>query len=187
MFLTLEVRCAIIATEIDVPFFDLPYKKGVRMIVHNKGFNMKLFIGLFIVALGSSAFASDATGTYTGKFDGRNGTLTLSNEANGYRLTFMGEDGSSDLIGNGCNSTIGSATEVKEKKGVLKSLAFEFSSGTCFQVEGRELYVKVKLNQLSLSLYSHTVEMKSCSFDHLGRQYCNINRWPVYADGKFTK
>lgn len=148
---------------------------------------MKFLIAFLTVFAGLSAFANDAAGTYKGKFDGRAGTLTLTNDSGGYRLSFMGDDGSSDLIGSGCNSSIGRATDVNEKKGVLKSLDFEFSPGNCFQIEGRELSVRVKPNQLSLSLYSHSDDMENCNFDHLGRQYCNTTRWPVYADGKFTK
>lgn len=149
---------------------------------------MKSF-GLFIVSvlLAGHAFAADATGTYSGSFDGRKGTVTLAQNANGYSLTFQSVDGSADLIGEGCQSMIGAAKKVKEKNGTLSSLVFEFTPGVCFQVEGRELNVKVKGNQLSLSLYARTETMENCNFDANGRQYCNDVNFPVYADGKFKR
>ena len=142
-----------------------------------------LLLGVLATA---QVFAADITGSYQGEFGGRKGTLTLTNN-NGYALTFVGVDGSSDLIGEGCNSVVGPVAEVKMKNGEVKSLAFEFSAGTCFQVEGRELFVKVKTNQVSLSLYSHSESMRSCNFDPSGRQYCHDDYWPVYADGKFVR
>lgn len=149
---------------------------------------MKAF-SLFVVSLllTGHAFAADATGTYTGSFDGRNGTLTLAQNANGYSLHFMSVDGSSDLIGEGCQSTIGATKKVKEKNGTLSSLIFEFDPGVCFQVEGRELSLKVKDNQLSISLYARTETIENCNFDVNGRQYCNDVNFPVYADGKFKR
>lgn len=149
---------------------------------------MKLFaLFTFSVLLAGHAFAADPTGTYTGSFEGRQGTLTLASSANGYSLSFLGADGSNDLIGEGCQSNIGAAKKVKEKDGTLSSLVFEFTSGVCFQIEGRELSVKVKNNQLSLSIYARTDTMENCNFDPNGRQYCNDVNFPIYADGKFKR
>lgn len=147
---------------------------------------MKFVLCLITVLFAGSAFANDALGTYRGKFDGHKGALTLSSGANGYTLSFLGDDGSTDMVA-GCNTAIGNAVEVKEKGGMLKSLDFEFNAGSCFDIEGRELNVKVKPGQLSLSIYAHTTSMETCSFDPYGRQYCKTDMWPAYLTGKFTK
>jgi len=150
---------------------------------------MKQIIFSVLVGLSISMAAhADVTGTYKGSFDGRVGTLVVSNSG-AYNVAFQGDDGVNDLIGAGCNSIIGKVEKVSEKKGEVRKIRFEFSPGNCSYIFGNELTVYFKAGKANLEIYSHSEDdIENCYPDHMGRRNCD--RFPgrnVFLTGEFKR
>ena len=142
----------------------------------------------FVIGFAAQVVAAPSqVGQYRGEFEGRPGVLTIS-KGDAYSVSFQGDDGSNDLLGAECSSVIGPVKEVKEKKGELRSLDFEFSPGNCIGIQGRELDIDIKKGKLEISLFSHVEEgAPSCHYDQFGRRYCEKNWWYIYLTGEFKK
>ena len=145
-----------------------------------------IFSVLFGLSLPMVAQA-DVTGTYKGSFDGRAGTLIVSNSG-AYSVAFQGDDGVNDLIGAGCNSVIGEVEKVSEKKGEVRKIRFEFSPGNCLGIFGNDLTVYFKAGKANLEIYSHSEDdIETCFPDQMGRRNCNRMPRNIFLTGEFKR
>lgn len=145
-------------------------------------------ISILILGAFSSISASAATFNYAGKFDGVAGVLTLEQSNQTYKATFTGNNGQKGLI-RGCESTMGKVLKAKVKDGVLKQLVFAFDPNYCVTIEGRDVTMDFKNNQVFVSLISHYETYNPpCVPDWNGHQNCPMPSYrPVYIDGKLTR
>jgi hypothetical protein len=147
------------------------------------------------------AIAQKYAGEYHGQFEGQNGTMTLALEGNRPVLSFRSSDGSTDLLGLGCNSTIGAIAAINPEKhnDVVRvdSAEFAITSGSAdcplleknllldFKHDG-DLPVKFEINVLSR--YEQDWQT-FCYPDGSGGQHCHQEPWniPVYYSGTFKR
>lgn len=138
-------------------------------------------------------------GTYTGKFDGRRGAITVALEGNRPVVSFEANDGSTDLVGESCGSSIGQLTNIdfdqKSTGEEVDYAVFEFSPGSCLMIRGRTLTLdfgnkKGVPYKLNASVYYET----RWEYDHPG--FCDPikgcwggNQRPVdhYLYGSFKR
>lgn len=146
--------------------------------------NMMMFLATAFLSLSASA----ATFNYAGKFNGVAGVLTLEQANQTYRASFTGNNGQKGLL-RGCESTMGAVLKSKVKDGVLKQLVFAFDPNYCITIEGHEVTMDFKNNQVLVSLISHYETYNPpCVPDWQGHQNCPMPSYrPVYVEGKLTR
>lgn len=159
---------------------------------------MKLFLIAVATAFSFSAHAGleAYAGNYSGKFEGTRGTLSISANGSTLSASFTADNGSHDLFGGQCGSTIGSMTKLDMDDNEVDYAVFAFDSGSCVDVEGRELTVDFShkhgaVTGASASVFERmeTTWQNECHPDPSGGMHC----WPVqqsvpyFATGKFKK
>lgn len=141
---------------------------------------MKILIAILLMA--GMAHAS-VEGTYTGEFEGRKGTITLTPD---HQMTFVGDDGRPWL--RGCEDQIGAVTDVKAKRNEIKKITYEYKPGKCVSVLGNEIEASFNgKGTLKLELLAGHESYEDCFYDQYGRRHCQTRNWPVYMSGKFKK
>lgn len=145
-------------------------------------FSLFAFVLAFTFTLQAQA---DTATIYTGKFNGKRGQAQIVESAGVYSFSFSANDGSSDLIGAGCDSSVGASKKVKVKDGEVRKIVFAFD--TKCDVQGNEMVAELKEGVLRLSIYQGEEVSEICNVDQWGRTYCRKQYWPIYLTGKFTK
>lgn len=138
-------------------------------------------------------------GSYRGDFEDKKGTLTLKLEGNRPFLTFIGEDGTHEMLIDHCESQIQdlvAITPEKSNKDIkVDSAEFSFSGGRC-HLFSKILFLDFRhrgLNPYKISVSIHngyeTQWRTICSVDHTGQQYCHEEpeSVPIYFSGTFTR
>lgn len=145
--------------------------------------------------------AQQLVGTYRGQFNGVPGDLVVRFDGNRPEVTYINSQGS-DLLNNGCQSSIGSLERVSirgtEQHPQLSSARFAFSPGSCGQVvEGREVNLSFHTDSEGLhiiaSVFEHWDQREICNVQPPGppmwppHQSCNVTQNAVYLRGDFLK
>lgn len=138
-------------------------------------------------------------GSYSGKFEGVKGTLTLKLEENRPVVSFVAVNGGSDILGGNCDATISELKAIIPEKNNnevrVDEAEFAFSAGRC-NVAGDILVMDFKHNgntpnKVSLSMLAgyETYWRTVCYPDGHGRQHCHREHEtvPVYYEGSFRK
>ena len=163
---------------------------------------MKFLKILALLMLTTKAFASlpeGYTGSYKGKFNGKEGTLVLTEAADRLSVRFVASSGPNDILGSTCNSEIGQMTKLDfdHKNGliIIDEARFQFNPGTCANViEGREFTMDFKHQNgiptaIEASLFSHSEEQSVPNCHGGAEPDCtdSIRTINYYKLGKFKK
>ncbi len=139
-------------------------------------------------------------GTYSGRFDGMKGDLTLKIDGDMPVLTYTDSFGH-DLLGKGCGSSIGKLKSVSiSDSNTIDSADFELNTGSC-AFEGRTLSVSISIrgNETEFNLSAVRDHFQSfvpgdivCHGDAHGHEYCHQTPGHFiihynYARGSFKK
>lgn len=159
---------------------------------------MKLFVMLAAMFIGFSANASleSYAGMYSGKFEGHKGMIHVEVSGGSMSVMFMGADGTDDILGNGCGSTIGKLLDLDMDGNEVDHATFAFNPGSCTDVEGREIVLDFGHKdgvptKVSASVYARTETqwVNQCHTDPHGGMHCwqTPESVPVYDSGSFRR
>ncbi len=163
---------------------------------------IKGFLALAIASLvGFSAQAqadmSNYAGTYKGKFESTKGSFIVGANGGTLSASFLAANGSTDLLGESCRSSIGPMLKVDMDGNNIDYVVFAFDPGYCMMnYQGRELVLDFKhdgnkVSGLNASLYIETTTTTDwqCTGYPGGGSSCfpktQTTDW--YATGKFKK
>lgn len=144
-------------------------------------------------------------GTYSGAMEGVPGKIQIAFEGDTPRLVYTGQNGN-DIIGNGCNSTIGllQGVVVNEDNGTYKVSGADwgFNPGTCGFIRGRQVEMAFKEKDGKTVANVRILERSETHYNcywqpgypgspgypgYPGGQVCNPVTVNYYRFGSFTK
>lgn len=137
-------------------------------------------------------------GRYYGKIDKRVGTLIIEKSGNSFAISFKGDDGTTDILGENCKSMLGQMVHLdidnKENKLQIDSADFAFSPGNCAdRSKAKTLYVDFKhkdgkLVGLRASILIGSREVPGNCTNAEGRDYCSpLTTQYEFMSGQFFR
>lgn len=160
-----------------------------------KGF-LALAIASSLVGFAAQADMSDYVGSYNGKFERTKGSFIIGTDGGALTASFLGANGSADLIGDDCKSSIGKMLKLDIDGNKVDYAIFAFDPGYCMMnYQGRELVIDFKHDDgqvagMNASLYVRTTTDSGWECDDFGGgSTCFPSKQSTdwYATGKFKK
>lgn len=150
-----------------------------------------------LVGFSAQAGLEDYAGSYSGKFERTKGSMIVSVNGGVLSASFVGANGSNDILGASCGSSIGQLVKIDMDGAELDYAVFAFDPGACaFSYQGREITLDFKhdngkIKGLNVSIYVDTTSTTDwhCTGYPGGGSSCypqtTTHNW--YATGKFKK
>lgn len=115
-----------------------------------------------LVGFSAQAGMEDYAGSYSGKFERTKGSIIITVNGGTMSAAFVGANGTSDILGGNCGSTIGAMTDIDMDGSKVDYVRFAFNPGSCgLDYQGRDLTIDFDhddgvLEGFAASLYKET-------------------------------